>query len=140
MYAKFYPNIPYGSKVKGNFNFFTIWTSAKPRPMENGILQSLGLDLVNINVYGKFRFIKIFRKAQDIGSVSLFQNLDLGRASTEDLAIPCQYQYIAKFYQNIPRGSRVMGPVSLFQNLGLGKASTDDKWHLVNLWGRTCQY
>ena len=31
--------------------FFRIWSSAKPRPMKNVILQSLGLDLVNINVY-----------------------------------------------------------------------------------------
>ena len=31
--------------------FFRIWSSAKPRPMKNVISQSLGLDLVNINVY-----------------------------------------------------------------------------------------
>ena len=31
--------------------FFRIWDSAKPRPMKNVISQSLGLDLVNINVY-----------------------------------------------------------------------------------------
>ena len=30
---------------------FRIWSSAKPRPMKNVISQSLGLDLVNINVY-----------------------------------------------------------------------------------------
>ena len=28
----------------------------------------------------------------------------------------------------------------LFQYSDLGKASTNDKCHLVNLWGRTCQY
>ena len=33
--------------------FFRIWSSAKPRPMKNVISQSLGLDLVNINVYAK---------------------------------------------------------------------------------------
>ena len=31
--------------------FFRIWSSAKPRLMKNVISQSLGLDLVNINVY-----------------------------------------------------------------------------------------
>ena len=31
--------------------FFRIWISAKPQPMKNVISQSLGLDLVNINVY-----------------------------------------------------------------------------------------
>ena len=33
--------------------FFRIWSSAKPRPKKSGISQSLGLDLVNINVYAK---------------------------------------------------------------------------------------
>ena len=36
-----------------SFHFFRIWSSAKPRPMKNVILQSLGLDLVDINVYAK---------------------------------------------------------------------------------------
>ena len=53
MYANSYQNIPYGSRVMGNFHFFTVWTSAKPPLMENGIWQS-GLDLVNINVYAEF--------------------------------------------------------------------------------------
>ena len=53
VYAKFYPNIPYGSRVMGHFHFFTIRSSAKPRPVENNILQSPGLDLVDINVYAK---------------------------------------------------------------------------------------
>ena len=34
-----------------HYHFFRIWSSAKPRPMTNVISQSLGLDLVNINVY-----------------------------------------------------------------------------------------
>ena len=37
----------------GHFHFFRIWSSAKPRPIKNDILQSLGLDLVNINVFAK---------------------------------------------------------------------------------------
>ena len=49
-----YPNILYGSRVTDNFHVFTIWTSAKPRPMDNDILQSLGLDFVNINGHAKF--------------------------------------------------------------------------------------
>ena len=35
--------------------FFRIWTSATPRPIPNDIWQSLGLHLVNINMYAKFR-------------------------------------------------------------------------------------
>ena len=33
--------------------FFRIWSSAKPRPIKYVSSQSLGLDLVNINVYAK---------------------------------------------------------------------------------------
>ena len=33
--------------------FFRFWSSAKPRSIKNVILQSLGLDLVNINDYAK---------------------------------------------------------------------------------------
>ena len=40
-------------KRKGHFHFFRIWSSAKPRPMKNVISQSLGPDLVNINIYAK---------------------------------------------------------------------------------------
>ena len=40
-------------KSYGHFHFFRIWSSAKPRLMKNIILQSLGLNLVNINVYAK---------------------------------------------------------------------------------------
>ena len=35
------------------FHFFRIWSLAKPRPIKNVSSQSLGLDLVNINVYAK---------------------------------------------------------------------------------------
>ena len=37
----------------GPFSLFRIWSSAKPRPTKNDISQSLGLDLVNINVYAE---------------------------------------------------------------------------------------
>ena len=36
-----------------SYYVFTVWTSTKPRLMENGIWQSSGLDLVNINVFMK---------------------------------------------------------------------------------------
>ena len=43
----------YSSQFKrlGNFHFFRIWSSAKPRPIKHVSSQSLGLDFVNINVY-----------------------------------------------------------------------------------------
>ena len=37
----------------GPFSLFRICSSAKPRPIKNVISQSLGLDLVNINVNAK---------------------------------------------------------------------------------------
>ena len=40
-------------QVIGPFYVFRIWSSAKPRSMKNVISQSLGLDLVNINVNAK---------------------------------------------------------------------------------------
>ena len=40
-------------KRYGHFHFFRIWSSAMPRPTKNVISQSLGLDLVNINIYAK---------------------------------------------------------------------------------------
>ena len=47
------------------FNFFRIWSSAKPLPMKNVISQSLGLDLDNINVsaevYQKFLSVQEIR-------------------------------------------------------------------------------
>ena len=48
-------SLQYSTQFKrwGHFHFFRIWSSAKPRPMKNVISQSLGLDLVNINVYAK---------------------------------------------------------------------------------------
>ena len=43
----------YSVQEIGPFSLFRIWSSAKPRPMKNVISQSLGLDLVCINVYAK---------------------------------------------------------------------------------------
>ena len=41
-------------KRQGNFHFFRIWHSARPRPMINVILQFLGLDLFNVKLSAKF--------------------------------------------------------------------------------------
>ena len=45
----------YSTRFKryGHFHFFVIWSSAKHRLTMNVILQSLGLDLVNVNVCAK---------------------------------------------------------------------------------------
>ena len=83
-----------------------IWSSANPRPIRNVSSQSLGLDLVNINVYATF--ITTFFTVLEIGPFSLFQNLELGKSSTDkkyqfaiSWARSCQYQCVCKFHHNI---------------------------------------
>ena len=114
-------------------------------------------------------FITIFLTAQEIGPFSLFQNLELGKAATDD---KCQFAIVSLFSEFEPRQNldqsqmsfdylmgyilsismcmqnfitifhsvQEIGPFSLFQNLELGKASTDDKCHFAISWARPCQY
>ena len=91
------------------------------------------------------KFIKIFHSVQEIWPFSLFQNLALGKASTDDkchFAIPWarsfQHKLSAKFYENIPNGLIVNFP--FFQNLNLSKTSTNPKCHLTISWATSCQY
>ena len=75
---------------------------------KNVISQSLGLDLVNINVYAKV--IKIFHSVQEIGLFSLFQNFALGDDSTNDKCHFATSWTRCHFFlfQNIPNGLRVI--------------------------------
>ena len=68
----------------GPFHFFRIWSSAKPRRMKNVILQSLGLDLVNVNDYANV-YQNIPLSSRDRAIFIFFQNLALGKASTNDI-------------------------------------------------------
>ena len=96
-------------------------------------------------------FIKIQFKTS-IGPFSLFQNLELGKASTAgkchfpiSWASSYQYQFVGKSlskcskwfisYRHFSR--KVRGH---FQNLELGKASTNDKCHFAISWARSCHY
>ena len=90
--------------------------------MKNIILQSLGLDLVNINVYAKVyqnipfslrdKVIFTFSEFGARQSLDQFLELDLVNINVS-----------AKFYQNIPNGLRVK--FHCFQNLNLGKTSAN---------------
>ena len=114
-------------------------------------------------------FITIFHSVQEIGPFSLFQNLELGKTSTED---KCHFAIVSLFSEFEPRQKlnqsqmsfdNLMGyilsismcmqnfitilhsvqekaPLSLFQNLELGKASTNEKCHFATSWARSCQY
>ena len=99
-------------------HFYRIWNWAKPWPMTNGIWQSLGLDLVIVSVYENF--IKIFHTVQEIGQFSLFQTLDLSKASTDykwHLAIPWarsyQYQCVCKILSKYSIWLKSYGQFSL---------------------------
>ena len=113
--------------------------------------------------------IKIFHSVQEIRPFSLFQNLALGKASTDD---KCHFAIVSRFSGFEPRQKlnqsqmsfdKIMGyilsismcmenfitifhsvqeiaPLSLFQNLELGKASNNKKCHLAISWAISCQY
>ena len=101
MYARFHHNIPLSSRDRAIFTFFRMWSSAKPRAMKNVISQSLGLDLVNINVYAKV-YQNIPLSSRD-RAIFTFSEFDLGNASaspkwhlTISGAASCQYQCVCK--------------------------------------------
>ena len=113
--------------------------------------------------------IKIFHSVQEIRPFSLFQNLALGKASTDD---KCPFAIVSLFSEFEPRQQlnqsqmsfdNLMGyilsismcmksfitifhsvqeiaPLSLFQNLERGKASTNEKCHYAISWARAWQY
>ena len=113
--------------------------------------------------------IKILHSVQEISPFSLFQNLALGKASTDD---NCHFAVVPLFSEFEPRQKlnksqmsydTLMGyilsismcmqnfitifhsvqeiaPLSLFQNLELGKASTNEKCHFAISWAGFCQY
>ena len=120
--------------------------------MKNENSQSLGLDLDNINVYAEvYQYIPLSSRDK---AISLFQNLALGKASTDD---KCHFARVSLFSEFEPRQNlnqsqmsfvhlmgyillismcmqnfiklfhsvQEIGPLSLFQNLEHGKASTN---------------
>ena len=113
--------------------------------------------------------IKIFHSVQEIRPFSLFQNLALGKASTDD---KYHFAIVSLFSEFEPRQNinqpqmsfdNLMGYIlsismcmqnfitifhsvqeiaqlSLFQNLELGKASTDEKCQFAISWARSYEY
>ena len=92
------------------------------------------------------KFIKIFHSVQEIGPFSLFQNMALGKASTDDkchFAIPwarsLQHQIVCKILSKSSK--RFKSYVHFFfQNLNLGKTSTIPNCHLTVSWATSYQY
>ena len=90
-------------------------------------------------------FITIFHSVQETAPLSLFQNLELGKASTYEkchfaisCARSCQYQCLRNSLSTY--STQFKRSFLLFQNLALGKDSTDDKCHFAIPWARSCQY
>ena len=113
--------------------------------------------------------IKIFHLVQEIRSFSLFQNLALGKASTNDkchlarVSLFSEFEPRQKLNQSQMSSDNLMGyilsvsmcmqnfvtifhsvqeiaPLLFFQNLELSKASKDEKYHFAISWARSCQY
>ena len=87
-------------------------------------------------------FITIFHSVQEIGPFSLFQNLELGKAWTNEKchfaiswARSCYYQSLCKSLSKYS-----IQFMRLFQNLSLVNASANPKWHLTISWATSCQY
>ena len=113
--------------------------------------------------------IKIFHSVQEIRPFSLFQNLALGKGSTDDkfhfaiVSLFSEFEPRQKLSQSQMPFDNLMGyilsismcmqnfitifhsvqeiaPLSLFQNLELGNASTNEKCHFAISWARSYQY
>ena len=158
VYAKFHHNIPLSSRDRAFFTFseFGAWQNLDRRKMT---FHSLLGKILIISMLTQ-KSIKIFHSVQEIRPFSLFQNLALRKASTDD---KCHFAIISLFSEFEPRQKlsqsqmsfdNLMGyilsvsmcmqnfitifhsfqeiaPLSLFQNLELGKASTNEKCHFA---------
>ena len=106
---------------EGHFHFFRIWNSAKNRPMKNVISQSLGLDLVNINVYANvYQNIPLSSRERATFTFSKFEPRQRKILSKYSKRFK-SYRPFSTFFTNRPASS------SLFQNLNLGNASANPK-------------
>ena len=80
--------------------------------MKNDISQSRGLDLANINVYADiYQNIPLSSRDKDI--FTFFQNLALGKASTDD---KCHFAIVSLFSEFEPRQKLNQSQMS-FDNL-----------------------
>ena len=91
-------------------------------------------------------FITIFFTVQEIGPFSLFQDLELGEASTiknvssQSLGLDLFNINVYTKFIKIFHSVQEIGLFSLFQNLALGKASTDGKCQFAIPLARTFQH
>ena len=138
-YAKFYQNIPKGSRDRASFTFFQNLNLGKTSTNPKCHLTISRATSYQYQCVCK-SFITIFHSVQEKGPFSLFQNLELGKTSTDENDIS---QSLGLDLVNITQKSikifhsvQEIRPFSLFQNLALGIDSNDDKCHfaLVSLF------
>ena len=141
VYAKFHHTIPHSLRDRA-ISTFSDWSSAKPRPMQMSFRNLLD-QILSISMLTQ-KFIKIFHSVQETGPFSLFQNLALGKTSTDDIshfaiswARSCQYQFVCKI---LWKYSKQFKSFHILQNLNLGKTSTNPNCHLKILWAASYQY
>ena len=116
-----------------HFICFSILTSAKPWPMRNGSWQSLGLDIVNINVYAKFDQ-NIPHGSRDTCRTSFtfseFGHLD--QSMTNGI-----WQSLGLDLIEIFHTIQKIGPVKVSE---FGPRQSLNQWQMVISWARSCQY
>ena len=124
-------------KRLGHFHFFRIWSSAKPRPMRNVILPSLGLHLVNMNIYAKV-YQNIPLSSRDRAIYTFFQSLTSAtpRPIPNDILQSLGLHLVnitayAKFYQNVSNCLRV---IDIFHEQASVKIFTNRPVTESNVW------
>ena len=127
----------------GPFSLFQNLELGKASTDKNVSSQSLGLYLVNINVYAKvYQNIPLSSRDRAIFTFSKFgtrQPRPMINVILQFLGLDLfNIKVSAKFYQNISNGLIVN--FHFFQNLNLGKTSTNPKCHLTISWATSCQY
>ena len=130
-YAKFYQNIPKGSRDRASFTFFSEF-----EPRQNLDLSQISFDnligyILSISMCMQ-NIITIFFTVLETGPFSLFQNLELGKASTDKNVISrslgldlVNINVYAKVYQNIPLSSRDR---TIFTFSEFGTRQCLDRW------------
>ena len=101
VYANFHHNILHSSRDRAIFTF-SEFRARKSLDRQKMSVRNLLCYPLSISMFTQ-KFIKIFHSVQEIGPFSLFQNLALGKASTDDkchFAIPWvrsfQHQIVCK--------------------------------------------
>ena len=111
VYAKVYQNIPLSSSDRAicTFSKFEPWQRLGQSQMSFDYL----MDYIMSKSICMQNFITIFHSVREIGPFSLFQNLELGKASTDENVISqfhgldlVNINVYAKVYQNIPLSLR----------------------------------